>query len=146
MGEVVEKQTLIKLNELLTEENIKVLNKTLKLLNKLNELGILDSLIDVLDPEVIDKLVPLILNIHTLRLLEQLDNILEILSSLDYNTIKGKINLINEAVKSIPEKPKPVGLTGLLGALRDPDVQRGLGIVIEVLRKIGEHTRHQKTE
>lgn len=38
--------------------------------------------------------------------------------------------------KALRNPPK-VGLMGLLGALRDGEVQRGLGIVVELLRAIG---------
>lgn len=36
---------------------------------------------------------------------------------------------------------KPVGLFGLLSALRDPEVQRGLGFLIAVLKKLGSCQR-----
>jgi uncharacterized protein YjgD (DUF1641 family) len=35
------------------------------------------------------------------------------------------------------EDVKPVGLFGLLSALRDPEVQKGLGFLIAVLKKLG---------
>jgi uncharacterized protein YjgD (DUF1641 family) len=35
------------------------------------------------------------------------------------------------------EDAKPVGLFGLLSALRDPEVQKGLGFLIAVLKKLG---------
>lgn len=36
---------------------------------------------------------------------------------------------------------KPVGLLGLLSALRDPDVQKGLGFFVAVLKKLGSCQR-----
>jgi uncharacterized protein YjgD (DUF1641 family) len=36
---------------------------------------------------------------------------------------------------------KPVGLFGLLSALRDPEVQKGLGFLIAVLKKLGSCQR-----
>jgi uncharacterized protein YjgD (DUF1641 family) len=39
------------------------------------------------------------------------------------------------------EDAKPVGLFGLLSALRDPEVQRGLGFLIAVLKKLGSCQR-----
>jgi len=39
------------------------------------------------------------------------------------------------------EDAKQVGLFGLLSALRDPDVQRGLGFLIAVLKKLGSCQR-----
>ncbi len=40
---------------------------------------------------------------------------------------------------------KPVGMLGAMRATRDEDVQRGLAIVIEVLRRIGEDTRKRRS-
>jgi len=39
------------------------------------------------------------------------------------------------------EDAKQVGLLGLLSALRDPEVQRGLGFLIAVLKKLGSCQR-----
>jgi len=39
------------------------------------------------------------------------------------------------------EDAKPVGLFGLLSALRDPEVLRGLGFLIAVLKKLGSCQR-----
>jgi uncharacterized protein YjgD (DUF1641 family) len=39
------------------------------------------------------------------------------------------------------EDAKPVGLFGLLSALRDPEVQKGLGFLIAVLKKLGSCQR-----
>ena len=144
MGEEVKLEE--KLSKLLTEENVKTLDKTLRLLKKMDDLGILDSLSDALEPEVLAGLVKLVMSPCTLRLLDRLDLIFEILGRIDYEAIEKKVPLINEAVKAIPEKPKPVGLTGLLGALRDPEVQKGLGLVIEVLRKIGKYTSEKSKD
>ncbi len=36
-----------------------------------------------------------------------------------------------------PAKAKPRGLTGLMGALRDPDVQKGLGFLIDLAKALG---------
>lgn len=41
------------------------------------------------------------------------------------------------------EKPKPMGPLALVGALRDPDVQRTMGFAIAVAKKFGARTRAQ---
>jgi len=38
-----------------------------------------------------------------------------------------------------PGAARPIGAWGLLRALRDPDVQRALGFLIEVAREVGRH-------
>jgi uncharacterized protein YjgD (DUF1641 family) len=40
------------------------------------------------------------------------------------------------------ESPKKVGLFGLLGALRDDDVQAGLGRLVEAIRRMGANARN----
>lgn len=39
------------------------------------------------------------------------------------------------------EEPEPVGLLGLLGALRDDDVRAGLGQIVDVVRRMGANAR-----
>lgn len=36
------------------------------------------------------------------------------------------------------EVEKPIGLMGLLAAPRDPDVQRGLGYLVSLLKQLGK--------
>ncbi|AET33237.1 DUF1641 domain-containing protein [Pyrobaculum ferrireducens] len=47
-----------------------------------------------------------------------------------------KIDCLTYALATA-EDAKPVGLFGLLNALRDPEVQKGLGFLIAVLKKLG---------
>lgn len=49
------------------------------------------------------------------------------------------VNATSEAIKS--DNVKPIGLGGLLTSLRDPDVQRGLGLAISILKHIGKSYR-----
>ncbi len=51
-----------------------------------------------------------------------------------------KIDCLTYALAAA-EDAKPVGLLGLLNALRDPEVQRGLGFLIAVLKKLGSCQR-----
>ena len=134
----------VKLDRILTEDKIEALNKTLQLLSKLNELGILDAVTDILEPEVIERAASLIMNQSTLRIADRIDQLTGILGKIDYDTLEKRINLLNEALKSIPEKPKRIGLLGLLGELRDPDVQRGMGVLIELLKAIGKAAEKQQ--
>ncbi|MCY0883428.1 MAG: DUF1641 domain-containing protein [Acidianus infernus] len=50
------------------------------------------------------------------------------------------VNLLTAIGKALKaEKVKPIGLGGLLSSIRDPQVQKGLGVVIEILRNIGSY-------
>lgn len=124
--------------EVLTPERAEALEKTLDLLVRAKDMGLLDAANDVLEPEVLGGLAKVILSPGLLSLLDRLDEITEILARIDYDSLKENLELVNTALASVPKEAKPVGLGGLLGALRDPDVQKGLGFMIEFLRALGK--------
>jgi uncharacterized protein YjgD (DUF1641 family) len=125
----------------ITPERREALEKFLDLLVRMNELGLLDTLKDLMDPELIGRLSELVLTPGTMKLLDRADDLLELAGSVDVENLKKNLPLVKAALEALAREPKPVGLRGLLGALRDPDVQRGLGLAIEVLRAIGKATR-----
>jgi len=45
--------------------------------------------------------------------------------------------LLKAASKLDPERVEPVGLLGLMRSLGDPDFQRGLGLLVELVRGLG---------
>jgi len=51
-----------------------------------------------------------------------------------------KIDCLTYALAAADDA-RPVGLFGLVSALRDPDVQKGLGFLIAVLKKLGSCQR-----
>lgn len=51
-----------------------------------------------------------------------------------------KVDCLTYAL-AVADDAKPVGLFGLFSALRDPEVQRGLGFLIAVLKKLGSCQR-----
>jgi len=51
-----------------------------------------------------------------------------------------KIDCLTYALAAADDA-KPVGLLGLLSALRDPEVQKGLGFLVAVLKKLGSCQR-----
>jgi uncharacterized protein YjgD (DUF1641 family) len=125
----------------ITPERREALEKFLDLLVRMNELGLLDTLKDLMDPELIGRLSELVLTPGTMKLLDRADDLLELAGSVDVEDLKRSLPLVKAALEALAREPKPVGLRGLLGALRDPDVQRGLGLAIEVLRAIGKAAR-----
>jgi uncharacterized protein YjgD (DUF1641 family) len=122
----------------ITPERREALEKFLDLLVRMNELGLLDTLKDIMDPELIGRLSELVLTPGTMKLLDRADDLLELAGSVNVEDLKRSLPLVKAALEALAREPKPVGLRGLLGALRDPDVQRGLGLAIEVLRAIGK--------
>ncbi len=126
------------IEEILTPERVEALEKTLDVLVKAKNLGLLDTVSDVLEPEVLGGLIKVVMSPCLLRLLDRLDEIMEILARIDYDSVKENVELVNMALASVPKEAKPVGVGGLLSALRDPDVQKGLGFMIEFLRVLGK--------
>ena len=51
----------------------------------------------------------------------------------------GKLDCLTSALASA--EPRPVGLLGLLNALRDEDVQLGMGLLVSMLKNLGSCAR-----
>ncbi len=45
--------------------------------------------------------------------------------------------LLNTLAETNPAQAQPKGMMGLMGALRDPDVQKGLGYLIAIAKNLG---------
>jgi len=71
------------------------------------------------------------------KLLGPLFKLLNAVSSTDLIDVLERALQEPSLDKAIMDPPK-VGLWGLLSALRDKEVQRGMGILIELLRAIGK--------
>ncbi len=122
-------------------ETISSIKSVLELLKDLQNTGIIDPIKGLLkDEETLGKIISGLINDFTMNLLTNWDNIMNGLSSMNLENFKYYTNLINEIGDALRvEKVKPIGLGGLLSSLRDPEVQKGLGIVISILKHIGEN-------
>jgi uncharacterized protein YjgD (DUF1641 family) len=129
---------VVKVETILTQERREALEKFLDMLVKMNELGLLDTIRDLLDPEFIGRLSELLMTPGTLKLLDHIDDLLDLAGSIDVEAIKGNMPLIRAALEALSREPKPVGITGLMRAMSDPDVQKGLGLMVELLKAIGK--------
>ncbi len=118
-------------------EAIEGLGKIIDLLKVLNKTGILDALNDILKPEMIDRLSRFMINKGFLRLLDRLDVLLDMLGEIHYEEVERTIPLLNNVIKAVPEEAERVSLLGLMRKLRDEDVQRGVGVITEILKAIG---------
>jgi uncharacterized protein YjgD (DUF1641 family) len=67
------------------------------------------------------------------------ENIVHILKTVRNLTQPEILGLADRASLALKEQtaPKPVGTLGLLKALRDPEVKKGTGVLIELLRSLG---------
>ncbi len=133
-----------KLEDVLTGERLAALERTLDLLVKLDEMGVLETVGDVLEPDTLKYLFKYLMHPGLLKVADRLDVILDALGRVDYEAVNKNIDLVNKALKSIPGEAEPVGLGGLLGALRDPDVQRGLGFLVAFLKALGKSLAEEK--
>ncbi len=137
-----------------------------KLLDRLQEEKTVDALIAIV--EHIDVIKELVNTLFEFKRSGVLDDLLNIAASLrflteglltrDFMEKVGKLqevalvagtNLAMDTSKidcltyaiAAADDAKPVGLFGLLSALRDPEVQKGLGFLIAVLKKLGSCQR-----
>ncbi|MGC8679604.1 MAG: DUF1641 domain-containing protein [Fervidicoccaceae archaeon] len=105
-----------------TEEAIANLMELLVIANKS---GLLDLLKVMANEEVFESLLKYLLNANVLRLADKLDAYAELFDKA------GTVLLSEEKEKT--------GIGGLLKALGDPDVQRGLTKAIKLLKLIGSY-------
>ncbi|NON61895.1 DUF1641 domain-containing protein [Acidianus sp. DSM 29099] len=117
------------------------LKSVLDMIKTMNKIGILDPIKGMLsDEETMGKIMGGLVNDFTMSVLSNWNNITKDLGKLNLENFKYYVHLINSIGEAIStEKVKPVGLGGLLSALRDPEVQKGLGVVIDILKKIGQN-------
>ena len=67
------------------------------------------------------------------------ENVVQILMTVRNLTQPEVLNLADRATTALKDKttPTPVGTLGLLRAMRDPEVKRGTGVLLELLRSLG---------
>ncbi|GAB6148038.1 helical membrane plugin domain-containing protein [Stetteria hydrogenophila] len=99
------------------------LEKLYKIALNLEEAGILDTLVAITEPETLNRLVSILMTPGTMRLVDSLDMLL---------------NMLGEIVMVLKEEPEPAGVRKLLSSLRDPQVARGLGRLIAILKILGK--------
>jgi uncharacterized protein YjgD (DUF1641 family) len=76
------------------------------------------------------------------------DNIVHILMTVRNLTQPEVLDLADRATSALRERttPAPVGTLGLLRAMRDPEVKRGTGILLELLRSLGREAGSDEHE
>jgi len=106
-----------------------------------------------LEPQTVKSMVELVDSIELLMtffndqaiqdisgLLSQLLKLVNAISSTDLVDILERCLMDPELDKALLDPPKP-GLWGLLSALGDEDMKRGVGIVVELLKAMGRACR-----
>jgi len=105
-----------------TEEAVASL---MELLTELNKSGLLDLLKVIADSEVFHSLLKYLMNPSVLRIADRLD------LYADFLDRAGEVLITEEKEKT--------GISGLLKALGDPEVQKGLTKAIKLLKLLGSY-------
>ena len=118
-------------------EQADALEKLVATLEKLDRSGALELVGDV--AENLSDSLGLIMEPRNLRLFAHLANFLDALIEIDPTVVGRAMVAAKEAVAETltPEKlqrPPRVGALGLVKALADPEVEEGLGLLVELLR------------
>ncbi|MFB6490077.1 MAG: DUF1641 domain-containing protein [Thermoproteus sp. AZ2] len=116
-----------------------------RLLNEVAELRRrIEELDDALFPikYLLEKLPNLMADIQMFKVAAPLISMLSVMDGVDLNAMgagmAGGMNCASKALREIAENGAPkIGLWGLLGALSDPQVQKGMGIMITLLKHLG---------
>jgi uncharacterized protein YjgD (DUF1641 family) len=123
VSEVESPSGIEKLASLLEDpKSAEVMAKLIELAVKLEEAGVLDVIGALADEKALRSLADFFLSSGALHLLDNMDNL---------------IDMVSKMVEAMSRPAEPVGLGGLLRALGDPDVQRGLGRLLALLKALG---------
>ncbi len=126
-------------------QNAEELNKILKKIVYLEKNGSLDNLIEIADTV---SLLTEAMDDEMVKSLSKLESSLGELANTTSDTdITKSLKIILESIgetNEIEKPPEKIGMFGLLKALRDPKVQRGLGFLILITKLIGKNI--EKTE
>jgi len=119
-----EGEGLERLSMLLSEPGVlEALEKLVRVAVKMNESGLLDFIEALADGRLIRGALEALLSSGGLELLDKVNSLLKELG---------------EAADALVGEAKPLGLTGILDALRDPDVRRGIGRLVLALKILGK--------
>jgi uncharacterized protein YjgD (DUF1641 family) len=114
---------LERLSTLLSEPGaLEALEKLVKVAVKMNESGLLDFMEALADGRIIREALEALLSSGGLELLDK------------FNAL---VKELGEAADVLVEEPRPLGLTGILESLKDPDVRRGVGRLLLALKVLG---------
>ena len=131
--------------------------------------GPLDQLVELLnDPEIVERLLEYIVTPDTMRLLDNLPRLISLVSKLSeeevVEAIRKLVNLVVEldrrgvldqlaslvervepekmerVIEALGAPPEPAGVLDLAKALKDPEVRRGMGLLLRVLGALSGKT------
>ncbi|MCE4626296.1 MAG: DUF1641 domain-containing protein [Desulfurococcales archaeon] len=111
------------LTELENPEFQEALSKLLELVKNLEKSGLLDMLVAITEPEVINRIFDMVITTGTMKL---------------GDSIEGLLNKLGDVAEALQEDVKPASLSELIASLKDPEVAKGLGRLIVLLKALGK--------
>ncbi|BDB99001.1 DUF1641 domain-containing protein [Saccharolobus caldissimus] len=129
------------INNLIDENSINNIQFIFNLIDKMKKSGVIDPIMGLLnDEEYLGKIISAIINDFTLNLFNHWERIMRDLKNIDLESFKYYTLLVSatgEALKT--ENVKPItSIWEIYKLLKDPDVQRGLGVAVSILKHIGK--------
>lgn len=99
------------------------LSKMIELLKNLERSGLLDMMIALTEPEVVNRIMDMVITTGTLKLGDSVDTLLDMLGKL---------------ADALVKEPEPMGLSQVLASLKDPEVAKGLARLVAILKILGK--------
>ncbi|WP_084020023.1 DUF1641 domain-containing protein [Vulcanisaeta thermophila] len=121
-----------KLLEIISPEYMSSLIKFLGIIRKLDELGVLDTLNDLLEPEVVGELMSTLITTNSTYLMSNMDDAMGAMAKL--------LDAFREASNAAANDNRSVILL-LTELLTDEDAKRGLRFLNALLRSLGRRLR-----
>jgi len=118
------------------DEHPEALAESLETLVRLQETGTLDDLaaaadtVSLMTAAMDDEMVMTLASTGS-RLGEVVD------TAADEDVVRGLEQTLSAVGDASGEQPRQVGMLGLLGAMRDPEVKAGMGYLIQVAKALG---------
>lgn len=117
-----------KLLEIVSPESLNSLVKFLKIIRKLDELGVLDTLYNLLETEVIEDLANTFITTNSVYLLTNIDDAMDLMSKF--------VDAFKEASNAARKDERPT-IKLLNELLTDEDAKRGLRFLSAFLKSLG---------
>ncbi|WP_411843128.1 DUF1641 domain-containing protein [Salinicoccus sp. HZC-1] len=141
--EVKHKQELHELEQLLLEHK-DVLQDTLAIADKMRDHEIFDIINSGLgqSDKVINRVVTAFDDSEVPQSIKNMLLLFQLLGTVDMSQIEPIVLKLNTGIAKAAEyehEDKPGGYSGLLGALKDPEVIEGVNVLVKILKGMGTH-------
>ena len=101
-----------------------VVQKMIKILENLDEAGIIDVVEALSDPETMRRLIKILIKPGTMKLADNIDSLL---------------NILGDISKALSEPVEPISLFTFMRRLGDKDASRGLARLLAILKILGRY-------